>query len=474
MRTRIFFFLLPLAAATMACTFACDLLQQAAELVQDINPEIIVDPAPPPDLTAPDLPPDDSSDATDLADPATPASEALIPAEIRDQMDMIEGEVVLLRGIQPTGPVNRGLLSQADLRQYVIDDFLEDYSEEEAADDVRTLALFGLIDPGYDLFNLYMELYNEQIAGFYDDEVKQMFVVQGAGFGGPERITHAHEYAHALQDQKYDLSEGLGFNDDACEEDSERCAAVQALVEGDATLLEERWLVTYATQDDYQELLDFYDGFESPIFDAAPAFLQEDFIFPYDSGYSFVEHFFLDGGWAAVDAVYDNPPVSTEQILHPERYPDDKPLWLEVPSLENVPGAGWRELDQDVLGEWFTQLTLLERISLDEAEVAAAGWGGDYYVALYDDARDQGALVLLSSWDTVRDAHEFYEAFRSYGEARFGERTLSSTTRTLWESSLDWVSIEISGDQTLWILAPSSSIGEALRQAIPFPASPAN
>jgi hypothetical protein len=474
LRRKLLLFFLPLAAATMACTFACDLLQQAADLVQDLDPEIIDVPPLPPDQPVPDLPPDQPPPPPDQAEPTPPSSQAPIPAEIQEQMDQIEQEVVLLRGIQPTGPVDRGLLSDADLRQYVIDDFLDDYSEEEAADDVRTLALFGLIEPGYDLFGLYMELYSEQIAGFYDDEIKQMFVVQGAGFGGPERITYAHEYAHALQDQRYDLSEGLGFNDDACEADSERCAAVRALVEGDATLLEERWLVTYATDQDFQELLDFYEDFVSPIFDAAPAFLQDDFIFPYDSGYSFVEHFFLAGGWAAVDAVYENPPVSTEQILHPDRYPDDKPVRLEAPDLASALGEGWRELDQDVLGEWFTQLTLVELISTDQAETAAAGWGGDYYVALFHDDRDHGALVLLSSWDTVRDAQELYEAFRTYGGVRFGERIQSSTTLTAWENAVEWSSLEISSDQTLWILAPTSAVGEALRQSIVFPAAPAN
>lgn len=474
MRNRLLLFMLPLAAATMACTFACNLLQQAAQLVQDLDPEII-EPLPlQPDQPGPDVAPDDPTQATDEGDPTVPPSTATIPAEIREQMDQIEQEVVQLRGIRPTGPVDRGLLSDADLRQYVIDDFLEDYSEEEADDDVRTLVLFGLIEPGYDLFGLYLELYSEQIAGFYDDEVKQMFVVQGAGFGGPERITHAHEYAHALQDQRWGLSEGLGFNDEACEEDSERCAAVQALVEGDASLLEERWLVTYATEQDFQELLDFYDNFESPVFDSAPAFLQDDFIFPYDSGYSFVEHFFLDGGWAAVDAVYADPPVSTEQILHPERYPDDRPVSIDAPDLASALGDGWRQLDQDVLGEWFTHLTLVQLISAEESRAAAAGWGGDYYVALYQDDLEEGALVLLSSWDSVSDAHEFYEAFRTYGGVRFGEPAESSTTRTTWEGGLEWASLEISGDQTLWVLAPSSSIGESLRQAITFPATPTN
>ena len=87
-----------------------------------------------------------------------------------------------------------------------------------------------------------------------------------------------------------------------------------------------------------------------------------------------------------------------------------------------------------------------------------------------DDTEEHGVLVLATAWDTVRDAHEFYAAFRDYGGARFGERTLSSTTRSVWESRGGWNSIDIIGDQTLWILAPDAEIGEMVREALSFPA----
>ncbi|MGH2621772.1 MAG: hypothetical protein ACRDHG_14555, partial [Anaerolineales bacterium] len=224
----------PLALAALACNFATDLANQLIDRFSQQAP------------TNESLPGESASTPVDPrllpteVDPAAtigPDPGASIPLEIREQMDQIQEEVVTLRGLQASGPVARALLSPEALRQYVTDDFLADYTEEEARDDARTLSLLGLMEPDYDLFNLYMELYSEQIAGFYDDELKQMFVVQGAGFRGVERITYAHEYTHALQDQHYDLRNGLGFNDEACEADSERCAAIQALLEGDATLL---------------------------------------------------------------------------------------------------------------------------------------------------------------------------------------------------------------------------------------------
>jgi hypothetical protein len=384
------------------------------------------------------------------------------------QMDEIESQVVELRGLRSTAPVARTLLTTGELRQRVLDDFLADYSEEEAQDDARVLALLGLLEPNFDLLGFYLDLFTEQIAGYYDDELKEMYIVQGEGFKGPERLTYAHEFVHALQDQTYDLQDGLGFTDEACEEDSERCAGVQALIEGDATLLEEQWLRNFATPQDYLEIVEFIGTFEMPIYDSAPEFMKEDFIFPYSYGLDFVREIHLNGGWAAVDKAYANPPISTEQILHPELYPDDQPIILEAPDLVPILGEGWREIEQDVLGEWYTRLTLDEYLDDDVAELAAAGWGGDYYVAFYHDEREQGAFILMTLWDYSRDAEEFYLAFEEYGELRFGNGNLSAITST-WNSSEGQSLIERWGNQSLWILAPDAETLAGLREAIEFP-----
>ena len=409
-----------------------------------------------------------SSEEESETSPALPPSEseAAIPPDVRDQMDQIQDEVVLLRGLRPTRPVNRGLLSTDELRQYVLDEFLDDYGEEEARDDAHVYAMLGLLEEDFELFDFWLNLYSEGIAGFYDDDIEQMFVVQDSEFGGPERLTYAHEYAHALQDQTYEYDEGMGYNDEACEDTGERCDALQALLEGDATLLEERWLLTYASEADFQQLLQFYDSFSSPTYESAPEFIKADFLFPYTTGRDFVEYFFLDGGWAAVDALYDNPPTSTEQILHPRRYPDDPPVEMSVPDALDALGPGWREVEQDVLGEWFTFLVLSEFIPEELAREAAEGWGGDYYLVFRNESEGTGALGVSTVWDTVRDAHSFYGAFRDYGDARFGERTLSSTTRFIWDSPGEWSSIDIAGDQTLWIIAPDEATGEALREVL--------
>lgn len=397
-----------------------------------------------------------------------PAQSIVIDAEVLAQMEEIETQVSQLRGLNATDPVERSLLSPADLYQYVLDDFLDEYSEEEAIDDALVLSLFGILEPEFDLFNFYLELYSEQIAGFYDDEVKKMFVVQESEFRGIERLTYAHEYVHALQDQVWGFEEGLNYNDESCELDSERCAGISALVEGDATLLEEQWLLEYAKSTDIGQILEFYESYESPVYDSAPAFMQQDFLFPYTYGTDFVREIHSQGGWPSIDQVYSDPPVSTEQILHPERYPWDTPIEIQPPDLEAALAGAWREIEFNVLGEWFTQLVLSEYVSDDLAIVAAEGWGGDVYVAMVDEGSRDGALFLMTIWDSARDAQEFAAAFLDYGDARFGNRQVE-LGRFTWESAEGLVLFERSGNQTLWVLAPDEDTVNAIRSAANFP-----
>ena len=302
------------------------------------------------------------------------------------KMEFIEDQVESLRGLSLSNEVTRKTLPQAELRQRVMDDFFADYTMEDSQKDALILDLFGFLEKDFDLYNLYLDLYSEQIAGFYDDETREMVVVQGEAFTGSEKMTYAHEFTHALQDEAFDLKNGLKLDEEYCLQDSEYCAAVQALVEGDATLTETLWFLEHSSNQDKRDILELYDNYQSPIFDSAPAFLQEDFLFAYSQGLEFVQSLYDEGGFSAVDAAYLNPPLSTEQILHPDRYPDDIPTRLDLPDFSENLGEGWEEIDRNSLGEWYTYLLLAKaydpsfRINEDQAKISAEGWGGDQYL----------------------------------------------------------------------------------------------
>lgn len=392
-----------------------------------------------------------------------------LDADLLFQMEEIESQVTQLRGILPSESVSRSLLTPDQLRETVIHDFLGDYTQEDALQDVRLLSLLGLIEPGIDLWQLYADLFTEQVAGFYDTETDEMIVICGSGFGGVERLTYAHEYTHALQDQAYDIRDGLQYNNDACEADSERCFAIQALIEGDATLLQEQWLRTFAGDEDRSDLLEFFADFDMPVFDSAPAYIQSELTFPYFWGLNFIRTLYLDGGWAAVDTAYQNPPLSSEQILHPERYPKDPPVDLVSPNVSDALSSGWEKTVHDVLGEWATRMVLDEYLPIDEASLAAEGWGGDLLLFFYQEEDDVDALVLITQWDTMRDAHEFSAAFLDYGLARYGDPERPSSTSARWIAEDGITYFERVSNQTIWIVAPDEYTLEVLQKAIPLP-----
>jgi hypothetical protein len=295
-----------------------------------------------------------------------------------------------------------------------------------------------------------------------------MYVVQEEGFLGPERLTYGHEYVHALQDQNYDIENGLEYSEEACEGDTERCAAIQALLEGDASTLELEWFTSHGTEQDMREIQEFYNNFQSPVYDSAPAFLKEDFIFPYVSGQAFVEYLKARGGWVAVDQAYKDLPVSTEQILHPERYPDDKPIPVDFPDLTSVLGSDWREIDRDSIGEWYTFLILAHgndpqaRLDTSQAKDASDGWGGNTYAVYQNDQTGEIAMIFASQWDTEEDAAEFSAAFSEHTTARFGEPTENQADRITWEGPQSYTELRTVGENTFWLLGPNAEIVQAL------------
>jgi hypothetical protein len=404
--------------------------------------------------------------ATQTPAPTQEAASTL-PAEVARSMDEIQQQVISIRGLQPSGSFTRDVLTPAQLRENVINDFNKDTTPEDIRNEVIELSTLGLLEPGFDMGTFYNDLLSEQVAGYYDNKTKEMYVV-GDKFGGMERMTYSHEYTHALQDQNFDIQNGLGYDTEPCKMDSERCAGIQALLEGDATLTEMDWFTQYATSQDYADIMQFYSTFQMPVYDSAPDYLKEDFMFPYSFGQDFVQHLFDQDGWSAVNAAYANVPLSTEQIMHPERYPDDKPVVVELGTFTDTLGTGWQEIDRGVMGEWYTYLILSKGLDtsyrLDEgtAKTAAKGWGGDAYTAYYNEQSDQTVMVLRHEWDTLQDADEFASALVQYGRLRFGQPVSSDASRTDWEYANGYSIFLQTGQTSLWVLAPDQSTAEAV------------
>jgi len=410
----------------------------------------------------------DNAMPTPTLDDALPTQQSDLPDALSEVIVQIESQVSQIRGLSASQPVDRSLITMEELEEIVAEDFFSEYTDQDARQDVLILSLLGLLPEDFDLKNFYNDLYSEQISGFYDDETRELFVVQGMDFGGSEKLTYAHEFTHVLQDQNFGFEEGLGLDEDSCEADSERCAAVQALIEGDASLTEVLWFQSYATRDDYNDLRDIFENFESPVLDQAPPYMAADLYFPYENGLAFTQHLYDQGGFSAIDAAFTNLPLSTEQILHPERYPEDKPLIVSLPDFSEAIGEGWTLFDQNVMGEWYTYLILNKgyeesyRLSEDFAREAAEGWGGDAYAFYLNDSSQEVVFVMDAFWDTVADADEFAEAFQQYADFRWEAADSDVLDLPTWNNSDITASFLVEGNRTVWVMAPTADIVETL------------
>jgi hypothetical protein len=267
----------------------------------------------------------------------------------------------------------------------------------------------GLLPAGTDLREVSASVFGEQVAGYYDPRTGRLRLVEGAGGDNAvmDEVTLAHELTHALEDQRFDLDvERTEASDDGA-------LAYTALVEGTATALMLEYLGRHFSGDDALGGLlasAFAGGGDTS---GIPPFVLASLVFPYERGQQFVAHLHRRAGrrWTLVDlALEARPPVSTEQILHPEKW-----IRVEVPRRVRplhagaILGDGWKRLAGGSFGE-FQTAQLLARGSGD-ASRAAAGWGGDRY-ELWRHAGDD-AVVLRWRWDTARDAEEFLPALRS-------------------------------------------------------------
>ncbi len=381
--------------------------------------------------------------------------------DLLEKLDRLEAETRALRRLVPTEPVERAFLSPEELRQHLEEIFVREYSPEEAATDLQVLHLLELLPPGTDLYTLLLDLYSEQVAGFYDAETGQLYVV-GEDLGPLETLTFVHEYVHALQDQAFDLGEQL----DAVEDDGDRSLALQALAEGDASLAMQQYLLDHIEDLYTPELISDVLGTESAQFDQAPAVIQAMLLFPYEEGLTFVLSRYEKFGWAGVDETWGDPPQSSEQILHPERYPADAPVLVTLPALTTTLGTGWRMRQEDTLGEFMLRQHLATRLDEETVGEAATGWGGDQYAFFVNEERGEVLLALLLYWDDEEEADEFVRAYQTYAEERYGPVGEGGREEGLWWAGRPGLFLQQDEERVRLVYAPSEEVARSVARRL--------
>jgi len=392
---------------------------------------------------------------------------AVGPAEpSAEERRRLQQQVSGLRGLDLTAPVAETILSLEELHLRLAGDRLTD---TVPADEASLFLLLDLVDAATDLPSLYRSLFAEQVDAVYDPAGERMILAAGPTWTGGERLRYIHLFTHALQAQAFQPWTDRRIPDAACRGANDGCRALAALVEGDAALIEEQWLRTYATPQDLADLAVASAAEASPVLDSAPIAIRDDWRFAHDRGLEYVRGLYLRDGWAAVDRVYAHPPQTTEEILHPGSA-TRPPVMVDLGDPAPGMGEGWRVAGRGVVGEWLTRLMLSTRLEAPEADAAAAGWGGDGYLVLQHEGDGSDALVLVTVWDRAFDAYEFVTAMVQHAEARFGPTT-GAADGASWTWQDGRIRLVRAYLQTLWVIAPSPAEAEALLRSIRFPVS---
>jgi hypothetical protein len=317
----------------------------------------------------------------------------------------INEQVRDIRGLEEKQPIEPTIVSPDEMSEVLRTSFDEDYPPEQVAADEQLYHGLGLLPKDQKLADAYIDLLSSQVAGLYDPLKKKLYVVSKEGGVGPvEWVYYSHEYDHALQDQNFDLQKIQDGLDDKTDE----ALARQSLVEGDAYVLMTYWLQQNLTPEEIGQVIQASSDPEAQAaLQRIPPIVQTQITFSALQGTQWVAGIQMGGGWGAINAAFAEPPVSTEQILHLEKYSaHEAPIAVDLPDdLASKMGPGWSVVLEDTMGEHQTSIWLGAGVVAAAAD-ASAGWGGDR-ITMLSGPDGAWAIAWRTVWDGDDDAAEF-------------------------------------------------------------------
>ena len=365
---------------------------------------------------------------------ALPAKPRLTHAEAHAMLKEISTAVEQIRGLKFKTPVDMKIISGADVRRN-FKAKIEPRDEELAVHAQHAYVHMGLIPRGTSLLTSFLDTAETGVAGYYEPGTKIFYLVDHVD-ADQVRGVMAHELTHALEDQHYDLK----AISKTAEGDDDRSTAISAVIEGSASVVamafhareyhKNKWVKKEAEARADKDRADRAERLKN-----APSFTQRSLMMPYILGITFllrgnVFNWFGPGGGVRVedlDQAYANPPRSTRHILHPDQYwrnATRKVEPLTMRDLSPILGPGWSKALSGSIGE--LGLSVLTGATLDLTSAMSLfpnRWTHDPSVGTIGDLfhhyvnGDRRATVLLTRWETTRDAEEFERAL--LGKRRF-------------------------------------------------------
>ncbi len=352
------------------------------------------------------------------------------PESFAETTDEVLGEMSKLLGLPQLEPLKKSLRSREEIRAYVLRQMKEDKEPEKRHADQVLLQKMGLLPKGFELDAFLVDLLTEQIAGLYDPKGKEFYIADWIPIED-QREVMAHELTHALQDQHYHLEKWH----DAAKPNDDASGAREAVVEGAAVAA----MIDYGLRKAGKRLSDLNGlslstmlggGDDTPMFKKAPPFLKDALLFPYGAGGDFaMKVLSARGGWPGFHTVFENPPVSTQQILHPDLYLRGvMPAQVSLPDLSRDLDKGWKKLDENINGEFGLLEFLKQFLGGERAKELSPVWAGDRYAVYERKASNESMLVMRFRVSSEFDAGQLFRGISAAFDRKYASRKNLTTS----------------------------------------------
>ena len=323
-----------------------------------------------------------------------PVTEVPTPPAIAEVVQQVEA----VRGLEFERSVNVDPITPEEIDRRLREYLDAYYPKRFYARRSGVWSTIGAMPRDVGILEAYDRYQQGQVLGFYDSQSEELVYTGDADLDRLEHFVLAHELTHAIDDQHFDLDR-LDDMVVACQD--EPFQAALGVVEGSANHFATQVLFRFPVASTGSVPS---DGSADPV----PPFIVELQAYPYTTGQRFVDALADEGGLEAVNRALRTFPTTTEQVLHPSKFPDEVAEPVDVPDFAPTFGAGWRDHDVMVVGELWLRTLLDLRLDEPVSADAAGGWGGAIYRAWSDG--DDVAVILSTVWDTLKDAREFREA----------------------------------------------------------------
>jgi hypothetical protein len=396
-------------------------------------------------------------------------------ADFAAAADEVLGQMSQITGLRLLSPVKKSLRSREEIRAFVIKQMEEDKKPAERYAGARSAEAFGLLPKGFDFDKLMIDVLTEQVEGLYDPKTREFYIADWS-LVEDQRMVMAHELTHALQDQHFQIEAW----ERAARPNEDAELARDAVLEGTAMAGMFDYLML-GTGRSLKEMPEFDPGMllgdlaSTPTLQKAPPFIKDSLIFPYLSGLNFSAAILKDSGWGGLPRLFEKPPASTQQILHPDLYRSGQiPQNVSIPSLAKLLGSNWVKLDENVMGEFGWKEVLKQFLDADRAKTLAAAWDGDWYT-LYEQKQSK-KLILATRLllDNQEHAVRFFGQYSEALESKYAERSnlLRRPNFFSFDTPEGGVFLDCYGAECVTLEGAPRPVFDGLIKALGWPAAP--